>query len=157
MAEAAGLVIGGVGLAALFSTSVECLDYISLGRNIGKDYQLSATNMILLKVRLYAWGKSLRVTQPGQEHPVLRDCWLQERETVGMSLFGIKTTFDDAGKLEKKYGLEQSSAASPGPAVYQQIAEKMEFAIASCQKDASFGKRIVWADPRQEEVRRPHQ
>ena len=101
--------------------------------------------MVLLKARLNAWGESLRVTQPGQEHPVLRDRWIQERETVGMSLFGIKTTFDDAGNLEKKYGLEQSSTESVAPPVYRQIAEKMEFAIASRQKDASFGKKIIWA------------
>jgi hypothetical protein len=30
MAEAAGLVIGGIGLAGLFTACVDCLDYITL-------------------------------------------------------------------------------------------------------------------------------
>jgi hypothetical protein len=33
MAEAAGLAIGGIGLAALVTTSVECLDYITLAKH----------------------------------------------------------------------------------------------------------------------------
>lgn len=39
MAEPLGLAIGDLGLAALFTTCVECMDYISLGRDYGADYQ----------------------------------------------------------------------------------------------------------------------
>ena len=61
MAEPIGLAIGVVGLAGLFSTCVECMDYISLGRDYGKDYELSLMKTILLKARLNAWGESLCV------------------------------------------------------------------------------------------------
>ena len=36
--EPAGLTLGVVGLASLFSTCMECFDYIQLSRSFGKDY-----------------------------------------------------------------------------------------------------------------------
>jgi len=35
--ETAGLVIGGLGLAALFDTCMSAFEYIDTGRNYGKD------------------------------------------------------------------------------------------------------------------------
>ena len=58
MAEAAGLAIGAINLAGLFTTCVECIDYISLGRNHGRDYEMSMTKLLLLKARLSA-GENL--------------------------------------------------------------------------------------------------
>ena len=110
MAEPIGLTIGGLGLAALFSTCIECMDYFHLGQNYGKDYELSLTKMILLKARLNAWGESLGVMVEGHELSSLRDRWLQERETVGRCLVGIKSIFDDSSMLEKRYGLHRNVA-----------------------------------------------
>lgn len=107
MAEPIGLTIGGLGLATLFSTCIECMDYISLGHNYGKDFEFSLMKMILLKARLNAWGQSLRVTQEGGELTVLRDRWLQEKDTVEKCLVGIKIIFDDSEQLGKRYGLRQ--------------------------------------------------
>ena len=105
MAEAAGLAIGAVSLAGLFTTCVDCLDYIDIARNHGRDYELSMTKLILLKAKLNAWGRSLQVTDEGQENIILRDHWREEREYIGKCLVGIKTMFEEADKMESKYGL----------------------------------------------------
>ena len=154
MAEAIGLTLGGLSLAALFSTCVECMDYIVLGRNYGRDYEHSLYRMTLLKARLSAWGQSLRVTQKGEELGVLRDHWDQEKETIEKCLVGIKAIFDDSGKLEKRYGLRQyttdGGSVSPTlqagePPALQQIEERFKSAIINRQEHASLWKKATWA------------
>jgi hypothetical protein len=153
MAEPIGLTLGGLSLATLFSTCVECMDYIILGRNYGRDYEHSLYKLDLLKARLVAWGQSLRVTQKGDELGVLRDRWDQEKETVEKCLVGIKAIFDDCGKLEKRYGLRQYIAGgdSMPPAVQvgesptRQIEERFKSATISRQENASLWKKTTWA------------
>jgi hypothetical protein len=154
MAEPIGLTIGGLSLTALFSTCVECMEYIHLGQNYGKDYELSLTKMILLKVRLNAWGESLRVMEERQELSSLRDRWLQEREMVGRCLVGIKSIFDDSSTLEKRYGLDRNVANGHQQgselqrresAALQQIEERFRFVAIGRQTDASLWKKTTWA------------
>ncbi|KAL9607204.1 MAG: hypothetical protein Q9167_007860 [Letrouitia subvulpina] len=105
MAEAAGLDLGAVSLAGLFTICVEYLDYIDIAQNHGRDFELSMTKLILLKAKLNTWGRSLQVTNEGQENTVLRDHWKEEQENVGRCLVGIKTIFEEADKMESRYGL----------------------------------------------------
>jgi hypothetical protein len=39
MAEAAGLVLGVLGVAGLFSTCIECFDIVVAGKNFSEDYE----------------------------------------------------------------------------------------------------------------------
>jgi hypothetical protein len=154
MAEPIGLTLGGLSLATLFSTCVECMDYIILGRNYGRDYEHSLNKMNLLKARLNAWGQYLRVTQKGEEIGVLRDCWDQEKETVEKCLVGIKIIFDDSGKLEERYGLRQyitdrdsvspTRQARESPAL-RQMEEYFKSVTINRQENASLWKKATWA------------
>ena len=112
MAEATGLAMGAVSLAMLFTTCVECLDYIDLARNHDRDYEVAVTKLILLKSRLNTWGQTLQVTNRGRERAALRDHWTQEQDTIGRCLGAIKMMFEEAGKLESRYGLKSVPASS---------------------------------------------
>jgi hypothetical protein len=59
MAEAAGLVVGVVALAGLFNNTVECFEFVQLGRTFGKDFQTSQLKLDSARLRLSRWGKSL--------------------------------------------------------------------------------------------------
>lgn len=59
MAEAAGLVVGVVALAGLFNNTVECFEFVQLGRTFGKDFQTSQLKLDNARLRLSRWGKSL--------------------------------------------------------------------------------------------------
>jgi hypothetical protein len=59
MAEAAGLVVGVVALAGLFNNTVECFEFIQLGRTFGKSFQTSQLKLDNARLRLSRWGKSL--------------------------------------------------------------------------------------------------
>jgi hypothetical protein len=147
MAEPVGLMIGGIGLAALFTTCIDCLDYISLGRNHSKDYELSLIKMALLKTRLDPWGKSLRISEDGEVLPAFRNRWPQERELVGRCLMGIKALFDDSEKLEKKYGLYPSKPEDDtvGSSAFQQIEDRFRFGVKNRHKSTSTWRKTAWA------------
>jgi hypothetical protein len=58
MAEAAGLALGAVAFAGLFSTCVECLDYLSQAQTYTRDVQVALTKLDFLQQRLTAWHKA---------------------------------------------------------------------------------------------------
>ncbi|KAL9632739.1 MAG: hypothetical protein Q9164_005131 [Protoblastenia rupestris] len=153
MAEAAGLAIGTIGLAGLFTTCVECIDYVSLGRNHGRDYEMSMTKLVLLNARLNAWGESLLVTYEGKENAALKGRWLQEQDTVGKCLVGINTIFEDGKQLESKYGLkpfsaDQSSSSMPKEQkskAFRQVEDWFKSRIELRQEGISVTKKIRWA------------
>ncbi|KAF2818129.1 small s protein [Ophiobolus disseminans] len=59
MAEAAGLVVSVVALAGLFNNTVECFEFVQLGRSFGKDFQTSQLKLDCARLRLSRWGKAL--------------------------------------------------------------------------------------------------
>lgn len=63
MAEAAGLVVGVVALAGLFNNTIECFEFIQLGRTFGKDFQKSQLKLDTARLRLSRWGKSLHLDE----------------------------------------------------------------------------------------------
>jgi Skp family chaperone for outer membrane proteins len=63
MAEAAGLVVGVVALAGLFNNTVECFEFVQLGRTFGKDFQTSQLKLDNARLRLSRWGKSLSLDE----------------------------------------------------------------------------------------------
>ena len=64
MAEVAGLIIGGVSLAGLFTTCVDCFEYIQLGRQYGEMYQRSMLELRVLQLRLSTWSCAVNQIQP---------------------------------------------------------------------------------------------
>ncbi|KAI9797584.1 MAG: hypothetical protein M1825_005966, partial [Sarcosagium campestre] len=153
MAEIAGLAIGAVGLAGLFTTCVQCVDYISLGRNYGRDYEISMTKLMLLKARLSAWGESLSVTQKGSENAALRYRWLEVQDTVGKCLVGIKMMFEDGRQIKSRYGLEPLPASQDSLSItqeqrsnaFRQIEAVFRSKIKRQQEIVSTSKKTRWA------------
>lgn len=64
MAEVAGLVIGGVSIAGLFTTCVDCFEYVQLGRRFGDRYGRCLLEIDVLKLRLSRWGTVMNQIQP---------------------------------------------------------------------------------------------
>ncbi|KAI9692474.1 MAG: hypothetical protein M1822_006705 [Bathelium mastoideum] len=105
MAEAAGLALGAVALASLFSTCLEVMDYFELSQSYEYDYKQACLKVSLLKARLDTLGRTLDIHDDGQEDTeVRRDCW-REENIIHKSLQGIAGIFGDAEQLEHKYSL----------------------------------------------------
>ncbi|CAG8980067.1 hypothetical protein HYALB_00013392 [Hymenoscyphus albidus] len=112
MAEIAGLTIGGIGLASLFTTCVDYLDCITLARNHSRDLEVSLTQMSLLNQRLNIWGEIVKAQNNGYELPALREKWPQIGGAVGEALVSIKDAFTDVSALEKRYSLKATPESS---------------------------------------------
>ena len=69
MAEAGGLAIGIFGLAGLFSTTVQCFEFIQLGRAFEKTFQTSQLKLDNLRLRLSRWGNSLGLSNNLHDNP----------------------------------------------------------------------------------------
>lgn len=103
--EPAGLAIGGIALASLFSTCLDLAEYFELSRSFAYDYQLACLKLTVLKSRLDFWGTRLNVRDAGHEKEELRLHWPEEQEVIRCSLLGIKEIFGDAEVLADKYRL----------------------------------------------------
>ncbi|KAF7512236.1 hypothetical protein GJ744_002398 [Endocarpon pusillum] len=105
MADVAGLIVGTVALASLFTTCIELFECFELGKHYAYDYQLACTKVALLKTRFSTWGVSLGIDKPGYEHPALRQHWTAEQEVISRSLYSIKEIFENTSLLAEKYRL----------------------------------------------------
>ncbi|KAF2865052.1 small s protein [Massariosphaeria phaeospora] len=59
MAETTGLVVGVAALAGLFNNTVECFEFVQIGRSFGRNFQTSQLKLDNARLRLSRWGKSL--------------------------------------------------------------------------------------------------
>ncbi|KAI9162914.1 Ubiquitin-conjugating enzyme [Paramyrothecium foliicola] len=56
--EVAGLAIGVVGLAGVFTTCVDAFDLVQTGRSLGKTHDILTTRLSNQRLRFIAWGKA---------------------------------------------------------------------------------------------------
>ncbi|OAL46893.1 small s protein [Pyrenochaeta sp. DS3sAY3a] len=105
MAETAGLVVGVVALAGLFNNTVECFEFVQLGRTFGKDFQTSQLKLDNARLRLSRWGKSLRLDEDVRDVVSLQKHFEAESivEHAGALLGQIIELFAEAEGVSNKY------------------------------------------------------
>ena len=105
MAETAGLVVGVVALAGLFNTTVECFEFVQLGRNFGKDFQTSQLKLDSARLRLSRWGKSLGLVEDVRDLASLQGRFGSEANVKhAEALLGqIVELFADSEGVSNKY------------------------------------------------------
>ena len=59
MAETAGLVIGAVSLAGLFTNCVDCFNYIRIGQNLENEFPIWKTELDVLELRCSRWAQTV--------------------------------------------------------------------------------------------------
>lgn len=116
MAEPAGLAVGIVALAGLFNTTVECFEYIQLGRTFRTDFQTSQLKLDNARLRLSRWGKSLGLNDKDiQETASLQGCFRTEKNVKqAEALLGqILELFAEAEGVSDRYrGRKESQHSS---------------------------------------------
>lgn len=106
MAEAAGLVLGAVAFAGVFSTCMEMLEYLEHSRNFARDVQITLTKLSFMKQRLQDWGTGLpgTVVDADKTGPTPLKYDSSERQLITESLFGIKAILASTASLCARYG-----------------------------------------------------
>ncbi|KAM5466038.1 hypothetical protein MauCBS54593_006288 [Microsporum audouinii] len=162
MAEAVGLAVGLVSLAALFNNAVECFDYIQLGRHFGKDFQTCQLRLDSAKLRLSRWGASLGLNRGGSQG----DIALSPQEMAqAQALMGqILELFTDAEGISNKFKSQARTDAAAGRiatantsylAVFdpatdldppaRELHEKMRLFAIDRQKQTGLRQKAKWA------------
>jgi hypothetical protein len=131
-----------LGLAGLFSTSVEVLDRISTAKSYGTDYHLFATKLVLERRRFFRWGQAVDLTGT-QQHELLQDPEIQEevRELLAWAIY----FFEDSKVAITRHGaansllLEQGSSSSTARFEYPRKRARIH------QKSSSAMMKVRWA------------
>ncbi|KAJ8069832.1 hypothetical protein OCU04_000246 [Sclerotinia nivalis] len=63
MAEAAGLVIGSISLASIFSACVDTFKLVKVAKDAGIDFETNTIKLDLLQLRLTRWGTVVRIEE----------------------------------------------------------------------------------------------
>jgi hypothetical protein len=141
MAEVAGLVIGGVGLAALFDTCMSTFEYVDTGRKYGVDYQKAALKVSVLELRLSRWGQQVRFSKAaGGEDST--------SEEVERLLGEIQMNFEDAFEASKKYVMPKSKETGlqvEGSGALESLGDTFRRLSLKRQNKTSLAKKARWA------------
>jgi len=150
MAEPFGIVAGAIGIAGVFSTCVDCFEFIQLGRQFGKDYQTSVLKLDIARLRLTRWGKAVNINcDPNVQHVMATK---KEVDTAKDVLEQILDLFRESERISEKY----KPKAKPGelelynptndlePTVLALHNKMRELAIRR-QKGASLKQKTAWA------------
>jgi hypothetical protein len=149
MAEAVGLIVGGVGLASLFTTCIDCFEYVQLGRQFGTNYQRSLLKLDIVKLRLSRWADAVN---DSQQHYNVAIGSTSEASKVQEILSEIIELFANAEKVSAKYKMR----AKPGDLVaynadadlepdLRSMHNKMRELAIKRQKRSSFAQKAAWA------------
>ena len=110
--EPCGLALGVIGLASLFTTCVECFDYVEVGRTYGRDYEVLLTKLEVEKTRFLIWGDTVGIIEPRDNVRGLTVNNLHITSTIERILGSIQAIFTDSETVLSRYGLEPLPPAS---------------------------------------------
>ena len=119
--EPAGFTVGVMGLAGLFSTCMQCFDYVQLGRAFGGDYGKCLLRLDAVKLRFSRWGEAVGIAIASQDRkPTVLSP--QEFQLAQSLLQQIQDSFDDTEKISKRYRkhAEMESSTSGVLTVYNE-------------------------------------
>lgn len=164
MTEVAGLAVGVVALASLFNNTIECFEFVQLGRTFGKNYQTSQLKLDNARLRLSRWGKSLGLDDNIQEMVSLEGRFVsQSLVKHAEALLGqIIELFAEAEGVSHKYksrvksddnGLVYNPQTDLEPAMAE-LHQRMRQLAIDRQNRSSLRQKAKWALYQEKQFRR---
>jgi Prion-inhibition and propagation len=123
MAEAAGLVLGMMGL---WQNCVGVFDVIDSTRRYGMDYELLCVKLEVERVRLLCWGDAVGLSSadsPSPAPPDPRFARVEVRTAVIRLLGAMQQVFQNSDRLQEVYGLRPYSGSDLGAGNEIQISQ----------------------------------
>ncbi|KAL8978288.1 MAG: hypothetical protein Q9205_006093 [Flavoplaca limonia] len=154
MAEAFGIVVGAVGVAAAFTACVDCFDYVQFGRQFGRDYQTDLLALNCSRLRLARWGQAVDIlNDPKMGMP---DATPEQVQTVKDTLYQILVLFANSAKTSQQYttGEDVSVLSSDSmDSTFLALNNKMRELAIKRQKRSNILKITHWALYRKSEFK----
>ncbi|KAL8895578.1 MAG: hypothetical protein Q9207_008111 [Kuettlingeria erythrocarpa] len=154
--EPISLSVGAVALVSVFTTCVECFEYIDATKSCGRDLELLATKFDIEKARFLIWGDSVGLSSNDDE---ARSTKLDSplcRPIVEQTLNCIQLLFTDTQELSERYGLKPSefpntvSAGEPScgfkrSSRFRVSYDRFKARIQANQQQVCASKKVRWA------------
>jgi Skp family chaperone for outer membrane proteins len=165
MAETAGLVVGVVALAGLFNNTVECFEFVQLGRTFGKNFQTSQLKLDNARLRLSRWGESMSLNDDVRDTVSLQGRFRSEATVKhAEALLGqIVELFAEAegasNKYKKRKEPQHDSLAAYSPQTdldpaMAKLHEKMRQLTIERQNRSGVRQKAKWALYEEKQFRR---
>ncbi|KAI1420295.1 prion-inhibition and propagation-domain-containing protein [Xylaria sp. FL1777] len=142
--EAAGLAIGVIGLASLFSTCLDLVESWSSYKDFGFESGSIRARFVADRVRFRRWGQLVGIVDGKREskyHPALDDPAIQS--AIGLILHNIQNIEDDAKYFAPHLGIFRDSA--PPLPENSNIVPGGPIQFEKLQSTASRRDRLRWA------------
>jgi hypothetical protein len=152
-----GFAIGVAGLAGVFTSCVDCFEYIQLGRKFGEDYGKCVLRLDAAKVRMSRWGASMGLGPEPQQHHNKISISEEEFYLAQSLLEQIMNSFEDAEKLSGRYrkhatlqktktdDLVVCDARTDLEPRYQRLHQTMRQLAIRRQRGTNILKKTTWA------------
>jgi hypothetical protein len=165
MTETAGLAVGVVALAGLFNSTVECFEFVQLGRTFGKSFQTSQLKLDNARLRLSRWGESIGLNDDVRDTVSLQGrCGSEATVKHAEALLGqIVELFAEAegtsNKYKKRKEPQHDSLAAYDPQtdldpVIAKLHEKMRQLAIERQNRSGVRQKAKWALYEEKQFRR---
>lgn len=153
--EPISLSIGAVALVSVFTTCVECFEYIDATKSCGRNLELLAIKFAIEKTRFLIWGDSVGLSSTDNR---TRSTKLDSplcRPIVEQTLNCIQLLFTDTRELTERYGLkpsdsqETASAGKPssgfkGSSQFRVSYDRFMARIQANQQQIPAPKKVRW-------------
>lgn len=108
MAEAAGLVVGVIGLIGTFKSCIDLFSYFSSSRSLGRDYEILDAKLHVEKALLLQWAHRVRLLESEYDQRLDDSTTLS---AVTRILASIQHLLSESSSLQERYGLQQTGRA----------------------------------------------
>ena len=156
MAEAIGLTFGGVALASLFSTCIECFDYIHAGRSFSEDFEILLAKLDVEKARLLIWSDTVGLVKSSSDGRAteLEDPLVSGQ--IGRCLLNVKSLLTNSDELVSRYGLKKDAATGlqtrkralvsfNSMSLFRASYARFRVSVKDHQQRTGFGRLTRWA------------
>ncbi|OTB09425.1 hypothetical protein M426DRAFT_6697 [Hypoxylon sp. CI-4A] len=157
MAEIAGLALGVLGIAGLFTSCIENFDIVIRAREFSEEFELLCTQLALQQIRFKIWGETLGlVPSPsgGPRTPYGRALERPDiRPVVEATLLQLRSLLTKADAITGRYGSEEQERATMAPAmsdsrgmtIFHESYQKFKDKIKRNQKEKSIWQVTRWS------------
>jgi len=159
MAETAGFVLAVGSIAGIFTSCVDCFEYIQLGRKFGRDFESSLLKLSAAELQLTRWGASVGLYANDSGDMTLPsklgiEASSREIRQAERTLGAILALVNEAKKKSETYstssGVKSEDLTMIDPETSSQTYEKdllkgMRRIIISRQKRTSARNKTKWA------------
>ena len=154
MAEAAGLVLGALGIAGLFKSCVENFDIVVRARECSEKFESLCTILSLQQIRLVIWGETLGLV-PGPEGVAVRYNRGLDRADIALavarSLNQLHSLLSQADVITGRYQSQfdgstaDVEAASQAMTIFREPYERFKARLKKSQKQKSIWMVTRWS------------